>query len=164
MDFILNLVNIFLHLDEYLGEVIRNYGVWTYLILFLIILETGLVVTPVFTGDSLLCGWYLCWIGRFEHRIFVLPDGVGCCNRRCGEIIGSGISSVACLQWRIRFLKRIMDRTHAFEKHGGKTIILARFVPIVRTFALCRRCGEMVRQIHQLQCRRQDHGLLYSPF
>jgi membrane-associated protein len=139
MEFIIKLFEIFLHLDEYLGEIIRNYGTWTYLILFLIIfMETGLVVTPFLPGDSLIFAagtfagmgvlniWVL-WVLLCAAAI--LGDTV---NYWIGHYIGPKAFS-----GQIRFLKKeYLDRTHAFyEKHGGKTIILARFIPIIRTFA-----------------------------
>jgi membrane-associated protein len=139
MDFILKLVEIFLHLDKYLGQVIRNYGAWTYVLLFLVIfMETGLVVTPFLPGDSLIFAagtfagmgvlniWVL-WIVLCAAAI--LGDTV---NYWIGHYIGPKAFS-----GQVRFLKKeYLDRTHAFyEKYGGKTIILARFVPIIRTFA-----------------------------
>jgi membrane-associated protein len=139
MEYILQLIEIFIHLDEYLGQVIRNYGTWTYLILFAIIfMETGLVVTPFLPGDSLIFAagtfagmgalnvWVL-WITLCAAAI--LGDTV---NYWIGHYIGPKAFS-----GQVRFLKKeYLDRTHAFyEKHGGKTIILARFVPIIRTFA-----------------------------
>ncbi len=139
MEFILHLVNIFLHLDKYLGEVIRNYGLWTYLLLFLIIfLETGFVVTPFLPGDSLLfAAGTFAGLGDLNIALLFLLMALAAvlgdtANYWIGHFIGPRAFS-----GEIRFLKKeYMDRTHAFyEKHGGKTIILARFVPIVRTFA-----------------------------
>ncbi|MBN2149472.1 MAG: DedA family protein [Anaerolineales bacterium] len=139
MDFILQLVDYFLHLDKYLGEIIRSYGTLTYLILFVIIfMETGLVVTPFLPGDSLLfAAGAFAGLGDLNVAVLffllsfaaVLGDTV---NYWIGHYIGPRAFS-----GNVRFLKKeYLDRTHAFyEKHGGKTIILARFVPIVRTFA-----------------------------
>lgn len=139
MDFILKLIEIFIHLDEYLGQVIRNYGTWTYVLLFLVIfMETGFVVTPFLPGDSLIFAagtfagmgvlniWVL-WIVLCAAAI--LGDTV---NYWIGHYIGPKAFS-----GQVRFLKKeYIDRTHAFyERHGGKTIILARFIPIIRTFA-----------------------------
>lgn len=139
MEIIQNLIDFILHFDQYLNEIIQAYGVWTYALLFLIIfLETGLVVTPFLPGDSLLFAagtfagigslnvWIL-WLVCFTAA--VLGDTV---NYWIGNKIGP-----RAFDQDIRFLKReYLERTERFyEKHGGKTIILARFVPIVRTFA-----------------------------
>ena len=139
MEIISNLVDLFLHLDQHLNEIIQTYGVWTYAILFSIIfMETGLVVTPFLPGDSLLfaagtfagMGSLNVWI-LFISLSFaaIIGDTV---NYWIGHYIGPRAFS-----GNIRFLKKEhLERTHAFyEKHGGKTIILARFIPIIRTFA-----------------------------
>jgi len=142
MDIISSLVDLILHLDKHLSVIIQNYGTWTYLILFAIIfMETGLVVTPFLPGDSLLfaAGTFASPALGSALNIFILwmllvaaaiiGDTV---NYWIGHYIGPRAFS-----GEIRFLKKdYLDRTHEFyEKHGGKTIILARFVPIVRTFA-----------------------------
>jgi membrane-associated protein len=139
MEWIAYLVDLFLHLDKHLSVVIQNYGAWTYLLLFLIIfMETGLVVTPFLPGDSLLFAagafaglgalnvWFLFFLLTLAA---ILGDTA---NYWIGHYIGPRAFS-----GEIRFLKKeYLDRTHEFyERHGGKTIILARFVPIVRTFA-----------------------------
>jgi membrane-associated protein len=128
-----------LHLDAKLGEIIAAYGAWTYLILFTVIFcETGLVVTPFLPGDSLLfAAGTLAGRGNLNLGILlaalaaaaIVGDNV---NYWIGRYIGPRAFSS-----EVRFLKREhLDRTHRFfEKYGGKTIILARFVPIVRTFA-----------------------------
>lgn len=142
LELIQNLIDLFLHLDKHLAEIIRNYGTWTYLILFAIIfMETGLVVTPFLPGDSLLfaAGTFASPALGSALNIWVLwgllvlaailGDTV---NYWIGHFIGPRAFS-----GEIRFLKKeYLDRTHAFyEKHGGKTIVLARFIPIIRTFA-----------------------------
>jgi membrane-associated protein len=140
MELILNLIDLFLHLDKYLAEIIPQYGTLTYLLLFgIIFMETGLVVTPFLPGDSLLfAAGALSAIDGTLNIVYllvllsvaaVLGDTV---NYWIGHYIGPRAFSGT-----VPFLKKeYLDRTHAFyEKHGGKTIILARFVPIVRTFA-----------------------------
>jgi membrane-associated protein len=142
MDFIRSLVEIFLHIDEHLVEIISTYGFWTYLILFVIIFcETGLVVTPFLPGDSLLFAAGALAAADTSGTLHVglllgllaaaaiVGDSV---NYFIGAFIGTKI-----LAMNLPFVKpEYLERTHQFyEKYGGKTIILARFVPIVRTFA-----------------------------
>lgn len=142
MEIISNLIDLFLHLDEYLATVISNYGGLTYALLFLIIfMETGFVVTPFLPGDSLLfaAGTFASpALGEALNIWILIPllilaailgDTV---NYWIGHFIGPKAFS-----GDVRFLKKeYLDKTHDFyERHGGKTIILARFVPIVRTFA-----------------------------
>lgn len=131
------LMDLFLHLDEYLAGIISQYGTWTYGILFAVIfVETGLVVMPFLPGDSLLFAagtfaalgslnvWFL--IGLLIVAA-VVGDAV---NYTIGHYLGERA-------YQIKWIKKeYLDKTHAFfEKHGGKAIFLARFVPIVRTFA-----------------------------
>jgi membrane-associated protein len=142
MDFIRAFVEFFLHIDKHLLQVTSEYGFWTYLILFIIIFcETGLVVTPFLPGDSLL----------FAAGALAAVDTTGTLNVALlflvlaaaaigGDTVNYFIGSFIGLkifEKNIPFLKReYLERTHQFyEKYGGKTIILARFVPIVRTFA-----------------------------
>lgn len=139
MDTIATFVNIFLNLDQYLRTVIQTYGAWTYLLLFLIIfMETGLVVTPFLPGDSLLftAGTFAA-LGAMKVSVLYLLLAAAAIfgdtvNYWIGHLIGPRAFS-----GRIRFLKQeYLQRTHEFyERYGGKTIILARFVPIIRTFA-----------------------------
>jgi membrane-associated protein len=141
LEIITTLIDFILHIDTYLAEIIRDYGLWTYALLFLIIfMETGLVVTPFLPGDSLLFAagtfaagadpalnvWIL-WALVFIAA--VLGDTV---NYWIGNKIGP-----KAFEQDYRFMKKeYLEKTQRFyDKHGGKTIILARFVPIVRTFA-----------------------------
>ena len=139
MDLLHNIVDLFLHLDQHLGQLISQYGTWTHLILFLIVFcETGLVVTPFLPGDSLLfaAGTFAA-IGALDlWLIMVLLIIAAIIGDTVNYWIGAYIGPRA-FRGDIRFLrKEYLDRTHAFyEKHGGKTIILARFLPIIRTFA-----------------------------
>jgi membrane-associated protein len=135
-------LDFFLHLDKHLAALMQEYQTTTYFILCLIIFcETGLVATPFLPGDSLLfaAGMLTATNGILNIWLLIvllicsaiLGDNV---NYFVGRLFGERV-------FQINFLKRIikreyLDRTHAFyEKHGGKTIIMARFVPIVRTFA-----------------------------
>ncbi|MDX1615016.1 MAG: DedA family protein [Candidatus Promineifilaceae bacterium] len=139
MEIVEFLIDFVLHIDQYLNDIISQYGAWTYGLLFLIVfLETGLVVTPFLPGDSLLFAagtfaalgslnvWFL-WLLLFVAAI--IGDTV---NYWIGNRVGP-----RAFEGNIRFLKQeYLERTQRFyEKHGGKTIVLARFVPIVRTFA-----------------------------
>ena len=140
MEYLLKFIDIFLHLDEHLGLVIQSYGNWTYLILFLIIFcETGLVVTPILPGDSLLFA-----IGTFAasgyldiNKILALLSAAAVLGDTVNYWMGSLIGTKVFHYENSRiFRKEYLDKTHHFyEKYGGKTIIIARFVPIVRTFA-----------------------------
>jgi membrane-associated protein len=143
MEWLKDAVDIFLHLDKHLHELVSNYGAWTYGVLFLIVFcETGLVVTPFLPGDSLLFAvGALAGGGTLNLALAlgvllmaaVLGDTV---NYQIGHYVGPKVFREGDGGGR-RWLKRKhLDRTHEFfEKYGGKTIIIARFVPIVRTFA-----------------------------
>ena len=139
MDLIRTAVDFFLHLDKHLAEIIANYGIWTNLILFLIVFaETGLVVTPFLPGDSLLfaAGTFAA-LGSLDPGLLVLLLSIAAIlGDTVNYWVGSYIGPRA-FTGEIRWLKKeYLERTHAFyEKHGGKTIILARFIPIIRTFA-----------------------------
>jgi len=139
MDLIANLIDIFLHLDEHLSLVISRYGEWTYLLLFLVIfVETGLVVTPFLPGDSLLfaAGTFAA-LGALDVRfVFLLLFGAAVAGDTVNYWIGHAIGP-RVFEMKVPWLKReYLERTHRFyERHGGKTIFLARFIPIIRTFA-----------------------------
>lgn len=140
IDVLKYLIDLFLHLDVHLGGVIQQYGGWTYAILFLVIFcETGLVVTPILPGDSLLfaAGALAATTGVLDPFTLFILLSVGAVlgdavNYAIGRYLGPRL-----LAMNSRFLKKeYLDRTHQFyEKYGGKTIIFARFVPIIRTFA-----------------------------
>jgi membrane-associated protein len=139
MDLLRSFIDLFLHLDQHLSRIIAEYGVWTHLILFLIIFaETGLVVAPLLPGDSLLfaAGTFAALGGLDLWLLIVLLIGAAILGDSVNYWVGTWIGPRA-FSGNVRFLRKdYLDRTHAFyEKHGGKTIILARFVPIVRTFA-----------------------------
>jgi membrane-associated protein len=139
-------VDFFLHLDRHLAEVIQSYGTWTYALLFAIVfLETGLVVTPFLPGDSLLFA-----AGSFAALqqpdgsavlsfplLFVLLSAAAVVGDTLNYAIGAYLGPKVFHFPRSRFFNpEHLRRTHVFyERYGGKTIIIARFVPIVRTFA-----------------------------
>jgi membrane-associated protein len=140
MELIKNFIELFIHLDKHLNVIIQNYGVWTYLLLFLVIFcETGLVVTPILPGDSLLfaAGTFAA-LGSLEVGwLFVLLSVAAIAGDTVNYWIGHYVGPKVFSKEGVRFLnKEYLDRTHDFyEKHGGKTIIIARFMPIIRTFA-----------------------------
>ena len=140
MEILGNIIGIFLHLDKHLKIVIESYGIWTYLILFLIIFcETGLVVTPFLPGDSLLfAAGNFAAIGLFDPLLLILVlSGAAILGDSLNYFIGRSMGPKVFRKENSRiFKKEYLDKTHRFyEKYGAKTIILARFVPIVRTFA-----------------------------
>jgi membrane-associated protein len=142
MDIIKFFIDLFIHLDKHLSMVIQTYGTWTYLLLFFVIfMETGFVVTPFLPGDSLLFA-----AGTFASPalgsalniwvLYFLLVGAAVAGDNVNYWIGRLIGRRA-FSGEIRFLKKAyLERTETFyQKHGVKTIILARFAPILRTFA-----------------------------
>lgn len=139
MDLLKQLIDVFLHIDKHLAEVTRDYGAWTNAILFAIVFcETGLVVTPFLPGDSLLfTAGALASLGTLNVWVlFLLLSLAAILGDTVNYWIGKKIGPRA-FDGSVKFLKQEhLRKTEAFyEKHGKKTIILARFVPIVRTFA-----------------------------
>jgi membrane-associated protein len=139
MEFLRSVIDLFLHLDQHLSRVIADYGVWTHLILFLIVFaETGLVVTPFLPGDSLLfaAGTFAALGSLDLWLLIVLLLAAAILGDTVNYWVGAWIGPRA-FGGNVKFLRKdYLDRTHAFyQKHGGKTVILARFVPIIRTFA-----------------------------
>jgi len=140
VEFLKTVFDFVIHIDVHLSAIIQAYGIWTYLILFLIIFcETGLVVTPLLPGDSLLFA-----AGTFAAKgdldvmwLFILLSIAAVLGDTANYWIGDYIGPKIFHKENVRFLnKEYLDRTHQFyEKYGGKTIIIARFVPIIRTFA-----------------------------
>ena len=137
MEFLTNIIDLFLHLDEYLAKIISDYGAWTYGILFAVIFfETGLVVMPFLPGDSLLfaAGTFAA-LGSLNvwgliGLLIIAAVGGDAVNYSIGHYLGERAYNIKWIK------KEYLEKTHAFfEKHGGKAIFLARFVPIVRTFA-----------------------------
>lgn len=140
MELISNLAGFIIHIDKHLNSIIQSFGAWSYLLLFVIIFaETGLVVTPFLPGDSLLFAagafaalgsFNIFWLSATLALAAIIGDSV---NYAVGKLLGDKVFQNG--NSRI-FKKEYLDKTHKFyEKYGGKTIIFARFVPIVRTFA-----------------------------
>lgn len=139
MNLISTMVDVFLHLDKHLSDIIQSYGVWTYALLFFVVFfETGFVVTPFLPGDSLLfaAGTFAA-TGAFHLPSLILLFFAAAvlgdtANYWIGHQIGPRV-----FRENYRLLNRkYLERTREFyERHGGKTIFLARFVPIIRTFA-----------------------------
>ena len=149
MDLINQLIDFILHLDAHLFALIMDYGNWIYLILFMIVfVETGLVVMPLLPGDSLLFAAGTFCAGVVQHGqtaelslwiVIPLLCSAAFIGDNLNYYIGKNIG-LKVMQWKIRGRQIVkqsyIDKTQAFyDKHGPKTIILARYVPIVRTFA-----------------------------
>ena len=143
MDTLLHFANLVLHIDTFLGDFIHQYGAWVYAVLFLIVFaETGLVILPFLPGDSLLfIGGAFCATGEMSLPLlivllFLAAVTGNTVNYMIGRMIGPKVFNT-----HIPVLERFLDRTalqkthNFYERHGGKTIVLARFIPVVRTFA-----------------------------
>jgi membrane-associated protein len=146
LELLKNFIDIILHIDVHLFNWVKEYQTWTYLILFVIIfMETGLVVTPFLPGDSLLfaagtvaAGTIAGISGHPLNLVFLVPLMICAAfsgdntNYMIGRLLGKTV-----YEKNYRLIRReYLDKTHAFyEKHGGKTLIIARFMPIIRTFA-----------------------------
>ncbi|GAA0110024.1 DedA family protein [Clostridium tertium] len=140
MNLILKFIDIILHLDKYLSVITANYGIWIYAVLFIIIfLETGLVVTPFLPGDSIIfASGALAVIGAMNVMslliIFYIAAVLGdTANYYIGKKIGSGIME----KEKVKFINKnyLIKANNYYEKHGAITIVLSRFIPIIRTFA-----------------------------
>jgi membrane-associated protein len=139
VEIILKIVDFILHADVYLNDIIAHYGAWTLALLFIIIfMETGIVVTPFLPGDSLIFA-----AATFAARgalnpwvMFILLSIAAVAGDTSNYWIGHRVGARA-YTGEVKWIKKeYMERTHVFfEKHGGQTIFLARFVPIIRTFA-----------------------------
>lgn len=133
-------IDFFLHIDQHIGNIIQTYGAWTYAIMFVVIFcETGLVVMPLLPGDSLLftLGAFTAqgvlhfgWLSLILFCAVMLGDNV---NYWVGYHMGPKIFSGQKIRWLNR--NHLIETERFYERHGGSTIILARFIPIIRTFA-----------------------------
>lgn len=140
MEIITTLLDFILHVDQHLQLFVQNYGVWVYALLFAIIfVETGVVLMPFLPGDSLLfVAGAMCGIGLMEYEILVPLLFVAAvlgnqCNYAIGRAVGPRVFQWENSRW---FNRRAFDQAHAFyEKYGGITIVAARFMPFLRTFA-----------------------------
>ena len=140
MEIITTLLDFILHVDRQLELFVQNYGVWVYALLFAIIfIETGVVLMPFLPGDSLLfVAGAMCGIGLMEYEIlvpllFVAAVMGNQCNYAIGRAVGPRVFQWENSRW---FNRRAFDQAHAFyEKYGGITIVAARFMPFLRTFA-----------------------------
>ena len=140
MEIITTLLDFILHVDQHLQLFVQNYGVWVYALLFAIIfIETGVVVMPFLPGDSLLfVAGAMCGIGLMDYEIlvpllFVAAVMGNQCNYAIGRAVGPRVFRWENSRW---FNRRAFDQAHAFyEKYGGITIVAARFMPFLRTFA-----------------------------
>ncbi|EXI73216.1 MAG TPA: DedA family protein [Candidatus Accumulibacter phosphatis] len=140
MDYLASFIDIILHLDKHLAVLVQQYGQWIYAILFGIIFsETGFVVTPFLPGDSLLfVAGTLAALGGMEITVLLAVLGMAAvlgnmANYQIGRFLGPRV-----FQWEQSrlFNKAALEKTHAFyEKHGGKTLVISRFLPLFRTFA-----------------------------
>lgn len=140
MEFLATFIDIVLHLDKHLQVLIQNYGIWIYMILFLIIFcETGLVVTPFLPGDSLLfVSGALAATGNMHvHTLFLILVAASFLGDNTNYWIGRFFGpKVFSREGSLLLNPKHLERTQGFyDRHGGKTIVIARFVPIVRTFA-----------------------------
>ena len=140
MEFLNETINYLLRLDTHLHDIVLQYGTWTYAILFLIIFcETGFVVTPFLPGDSLLfAAGTIAALGAIDlSLLMILLSAAAIAGDTVNYWIGHYIGPKVFHEDHSRFLnKEYLNRTHRFyEKHGGKTIVIARFLPIIRTFA-----------------------------
>ena len=139
MDLPFLFIDMVLHFDKYLPGIIETYGFWTYLILFVIIFcETGLVVTPYLPGDSLLfVAGALAGTGMLNIEILIISLIIAAVLGDSANYWIGHTTGMKILDWRCSFVKKEhLDQTQSyFEKYGGFTIVIARFVPFIRTFA-----------------------------
>lgn len=139
MEFLKDLADLFLHLDRHLSEVIQHYGTWTYLILFTIVFcETGLVITPFLPGDSLLfaAGTFAGFGDLDVTVLFLVLVSASILGDSSNYWVGRFLGQKA-FSGSLRFVKQehLLKTQEFYDRHGRKTIILARFLPILRTFA-----------------------------
>lgn len=159
METVYFILDFFLHLDRHLADLLAQYGTYTYAILFIIVfVETGLVVMPLLPGDSLLfaAGALASSTGQLDVRlIIILLIAAALLGDNTNYFVGRFFGRLIKSKERILFLKKeYIEKTEAFyEKHGGKTVIMARFIPIVRTIApFVAGAGSMAYPRYILYC------------
>jgi membrane-associated protein len=134
-----NLINILLHMEKYFTVIMQTYGIWTYALLFLIIFcETGLVITPFLPGDSILfAAGALASIGSLKiFYLFVVFYAAAVIGDTFNYLIGHKIGDTISGKENIRFIRKehLIRANSFYEKHGSLTIVIGRFIPIIRTF------------------------------
>jgi len=147
------LIDFILHFDRYLGDIISSYGALTYFLLFLIIFcETGLVITPFLPGDSLIfvAGTFAAAGSLNPALLFLLFGAAAISGDALNYTIGKKLSQALIEKRKLRLIKQEnIDKTALFfAKHGGKTIVIARFIPIIRTFAPFVAGAGKMRYLH----------------
>lgn len=140
MEAVTALIDFVLHIDQHLDQMLKDYGAWTYgIVAAIVFMETGFVVTPILPGDSLLfaSGMFAARGALDQHLLFLLLTCAAIAGDNTNYWVGRFLGPKVLRNEQSRIFKRsYLDRTHAyFEKYGAFTIVVARFVPIVRTFA-----------------------------
>ncbi|MBU3215343.1 DedA family protein [Clostridium estertheticum] len=140
MDILINFINVIMHIDKYLTLMVQQYGMLTYGVLFLIIfIETGLVITPFLPGDSMLfAAGALAGIGSMNiFTLLIISYLAAILGDTANYFIGKKIGKKILAKEEVRFINKdyLIKAQEFYEKHGSMTIVIARFIPIIRTFA-----------------------------
>ncbi|MCB2308532.1 DedA family protein [Clostridium estertheticum] len=140
MDILINFINVIMHIDKYLTLMVQQYGMLTYGVLFLIIfIETGLVITPFLPGDSMLfAAGALAGIGSMNiFTLLIISYLAAILGDTANYFIGKKIGKKILAKEKVRFINKdyLIKAQEFYEKHGSMTIVIARFIPIIRTFA-----------------------------
>ncbi|MBU3099957.1 MULTISPECIES: DedA family protein [Clostridium] len=140
MDILINFINVIMHIDKYLTLMVQQYGMLTYGVLFLIIfIETGLVITPFLPGDSMLfAAGALAGIGSMNiFTLLIISYLAAILGDTANYFIGKKIGKKILAKEKVRFINKdyLIRAQEFYEKHGSMTIVIARFIPIIRTFA-----------------------------
>ncbi|MBW9173795.1 DedA family protein [Clostridium estertheticum] len=140
MDILINFINVIMHIDKYLTLMVQQYGMLTYGVLFLILfIETGLVITPFLPGDSMLfAAGALAGIGSMNiFTLLIISYLAAILGDTANYFIGKKIGKKILAKEKVRFINKdyLIKAQEFYEKHGSMTIVIARFIPIIRTFA-----------------------------